>query len=160
MSSKQVRPAQIGKAAGSKLRYHHIVLTAGIMADQQFPILPPTHHDPYMGVICIEGQVSGLGLRLGNRRTVRVLGGGPATPAQNILAAGDVVENPVHKAGAIQPVGPVGAGGGVASRPHLGKLAPTGVPADHQRLSAPKITDPSNQGKGRLHCVLPGLFQV
>ena len=40
-----------------------------------------------MRIIRVEGQVSGLGLRLGNRRTVGVLGGGPAAPAQDILAA-------------------------------------------------------------------------
>jgi len=50
------------------------------MADQQFPVLSPAHHDPHMGIVRVEGQVSGLRVRLGNRRAVGVLGGSTAAP--------------------------------------------------------------------------------
>ena len=73
-------PAQAGKAAGGELRHHHIVLSAGTMADQQFPVLSSTHHDPHVGVVWVKGQISGLRVRLGNRRAVGVLGGSTAAP--------------------------------------------------------------------------------
>ena len=129
---KNIRPSKGGKSAGGELRYHHIVLTAGAVANQQLAVLPPGHHDSHMGIVRIEGQVSRLGLCLRNGRTVGVLGSSPAAPAQDVFAAGDVVKYPVHHAGAVQAIGPVGTSSGISSRPYLGKLAPAGVPAEHQ----------------------------
>ena len=130
------------------------------MADQQFPVLPPAHHDPHMGIVRVEGQVSGLRVRLGNRRAVGALGGGTAATAQDVFAARDVVENPIHHAGAIQAVGAVGAGGGTARGGHFPERPPPAVPANDQGFSAPKISHLPNQGKRGLHRLLPGLVQV
>ena len=106
------------------------------MADQQFPVLPPAHHDPHMGIVRVEGQVSGLRVRLGNRRAVGALGGGTAATAQDVFAARDVVENPIHHAGAIQAVGAVGAGTGAAGGGDLHGGSPAGVPAKDQALDS------------------------
>ena len=72
--------ARACKLKCEKILTRPIVLSAGTMADQQFPVLSPAHHDPYMGIIRVEGQVSGLRVRLGNRRAVGVLGGSTAAP--------------------------------------------------------------------------------
>ena len=47
---KNIRPPQGGKSAGGELRHHHVVLTAGAVADQQLAVLPPAHHNSYMGI--------------------------------------------------------------------------------------------------------------
>ena len=130
------------------------------MADQQFPVLPPAHHDPHMGIVRVEGQVSGLRVSQGNRCAVGVLGGGPAAPAQDVFAVCDVVENPVHHAGTIQSVGAVGASGGTACGGHFPERTPPAVPADDQGFPAPKISHFSDQGKRGLHRLFPGLVQV
>lgn len=77
---KNIRPPQGGKSAGGELRHNHIVLAAGAVADQQLTVLPPAYHDPHMGIVRVEGQITGLGLLLRNGRTVGVLGGGIAAP--------------------------------------------------------------------------------
>ena len=79
---KNIRPPQDSKSAGNELRYHHVVLTAGAVADQQLSVLPPAHHNSHMGIIRVEGQITGLGICLRNRRTVGVLGGGATAPAR------------------------------------------------------------------------------
>ena len=157
---KNIRPSQVSKPTCGELRHHYIVLSAGTVADQQFPVLSPAHHNAHMGIIRVEGQITGLGLRLRYGSAVGVLGAGASAPAQDILAAGEVVEDPIHKPGAVQAVGPVGPGCGASVRPHLGKLPPTAVPADHQGFSAPKIIHFSHQRECGLHRLFPGLVPV
>ena len=72
---ENIRPAQVSKPTCRELRHHHVVLTAGTVADQQFPVLSSAHHDPHMGIIRVEGQIAGLGLGLENQGVVSILGG-------------------------------------------------------------------------------------
>ena len=130
------------------------------MADQQFPILSPAHHDPHMRIVRVEGRITGLGLCLKNGHTVGVLGGGTAASSQDVFAARDVIENPIHHAGAIQTIGAVGVGGGAARSGHFPEHPPPAVPANNQGFSAPKISHLPSQGKRGLHRLLSGLVQV
>ena len=59
--------------------------------------------------------------------------------ADDIAAAGLIVKHPIHKTAAIQSVGAVSSGGGAACRSDLPQLAPSGVPANHEGFSSPKI---------------------
>ena len=110
----------------------HIVGAEGTVDDQQISPLVPSAHNANVGVLRVKHQVAGQGLVPGDGCAVGVLGVGAPAMADDVLAAGDVVEYPVHKAGAVHPVGPVGAGGGAARRRHLTECAPGVIPADGQ----------------------------
>ena len=133
---KNIRPSQVSKPTCGELRHHYIVLSAGTVADQQFPVLSPAHHNAHMGIIRVEGQITGLGLRLRYGSAVGVLGAGASAPAQDILAAGEVVEDPIHKPGAVQAVGPVGTCGAVACRRNLCEPPPATVPAQDEAFDS------------------------
>lgn len=70
-----------------RIRHYYIVLSAGTVTDQQFPVLPPAHHDPHMGIIRVEGQITGLGLYLRYGSAVGVPGAGISATAQGILTS-------------------------------------------------------------------------
>lgn len=61
---------------------------------------------------------------------------GTAAVAYDVLSIHDIVKYPIDKSAAVQSIGSICVGGGVAVRPYLGELAPAGVPADHQGLPA------------------------
>ena len=63
-----------------------------------------------------------------------VLHVGTAAVAYDVLSIRDIVKYPIDKSAAVQSIGSICVGGGVAVRPYLGELAPAGVPADHQGL--------------------------
>ena len=76
--------------------------------------------------------------------------GAPAV-TNYILAAGGVVKGPIHHAGTVQAVGPVGACGGTARRCHLSERPPAGVPTENKGFSAPIVGYFSHQLAGALH---------
>lgn len=110
----------------------HIVGSAGAVDDQQIAVFIPAAHNADMSIFWIEYQIAGLGLLPGDRGTVGVLHTSTTAMADNIFAVADIIESPVNKTGTVQPIGPIGAGCGVAVRPHLGELPPAGVPAENQ----------------------------
>ena len=63
----------------------------------------------------------------------------PASVADDVGPAGDVIENPIDEPGAVQPVRPHGSGAGASCGPDLLGCPPTGVPAQDKALSTPKI---------------------
>ena len=67
------------------------------MNDEQFTVCVPAANDAHMGIIRIEHQVTELCVRPRNIGTMAVLHGGPAAVADDIAAAGLIVENPIHK---------------------------------------------------------------
>ena len=84
---ENIRPAQVSKPTCRELRHHHIILSAGTVTDQQFPILSSAHHDPHMGIVRVEGQIAGLGLHLRYGSAVGVLGADISATAQGILTS-------------------------------------------------------------------------
>ena len=110
----------------------HIVGSTGTVDDQQIAAFVPATHYADMSIFWIEYQIAGLGLLPGDRGTVGMLHTSTTAMADNIFAVADIIESPVHKAGTVQPIGSIGAGCGVAIRPHLGELPPAGVPAENQ----------------------------
>lgn len=75
----------------------HIVGAAGTVDDEQIAVFISASHNANMGVPWIEYQITRLGLLPGDGGAIGVLGVGPSAVADDIFAAGDVVENPVHK---------------------------------------------------------------
>ena len=105
---KNIRPAHNGKAGRAKLSHNNIILSAGAVADQQLPSLVPAYDDPDVAVVRVKGQVSRLGLGLGDIGAVAVLHDNAPAVAYDIALA--VVEYPIHKAGTVKAEGPVSAG--------------------------------------------------
>lgn len=105
---KNIRPAHNGKAGRAKLSHNNIILSAGTVADQQLPGLVPAYDDPDVAVVRVKGQVSRLGLGLGDIGAVAVLHDNAPAVAYDIALA--VVEYPIHKAGTVKAEGPVSAG--------------------------------------------------
>ena len=114
----------------------HIVSSAGAVDNQQIAVFVSAAHDANMRVLWIKHQITRLGLLPGDGGTVSVLGACPSAMADDVFAAGDIVKHPIDKSAAIQPVGPVGAGGGVACGGDFPECAPAGVPADHQGFNS------------------------
>ena len=110
----------------------HIVGSAGAVDDQQIAVFVPAAYNANMGVLWIKHQITRLGLLPGDGGTVGVLGVCPSAMADDVFAAGDIVKHPIDKSAAIQPVGAVGARGGVACGGDFPERTPAGVPADHQ----------------------------
>ena len=75
----------------------HIVISAGAVDDEQFSACVPAANDAHMGIIRVEYQVTGLCVRPRNIGAIAVLHGGASAVADNIAAAGLIVENPIHK---------------------------------------------------------------
>jgi len=81
---------------------------------QQIAALVPAADDADVLIVRVEYEITGDGLRPCDLRAVGMLGVGAAAVAENVVPARGVVEYPIGKAGAIEAVGPVGAGGGAA----------------------------------------------
>lgn len=75
----------------------HIVIAAGAVDDQQLSVGVPSADNTHMGIIWIEHQVTGLGVRPRNIGTIAMLHRGPAAVADDIAAARLIEENPIHK---------------------------------------------------------------
>ena len=60
-------------------------------------MLVPTAHNADVGVSRIEHQVARDGLIPGDGGAVAMLGMGPAAVADDVAAASDVIEDPIHK---------------------------------------------------------------
>lgn len=129
----------------------HVVLSAGTVDDLDIAALVPAAHNANMGVLRVEYQIAGLGLGPRDRRTIAVLHPGPSAMANHVAPARHIVKYPIHKAGTVHAIGPVGSRGGTASGPNLLDGPPAGIPAKHQRLAAPKIIHFAHQLAGRLH---------
>ena len=110
----------------------HIVRAAGAVDHQQLSGFVPSTDDANMRIVRVKYQVTGPGVLPAYISTIAVLHGGPATMSDDIFTTGDIVKHPIDKSRAVQPVGPVGAGGGTARRRDLPQLSPAGVPAQHQ----------------------------
>lgn len=130
---------------------HHIILAERTVDDEHVSAFISATYDSHMLIIGIEHQIAGLGLIPRDGGTVGVLGMGAPAVTNYILAAGGVVKGPIHHAGTVQAVGPVGACGGTARRCHLSERPPAGVPADHQGLPAPGVVDLAHQSAGGLY---------
>lgn len=111
-------------------------MAAGTVDDQNVSVLVNPTHDAHMGIIRVEYQVTGLGVRPRNIGAIAVLHGGSSAVADDIAAARLIVEHPIHKTTAIQPVGAIGPGSGAARRRDLPQLAPTGIPAEDKTLDS------------------------
>ena len=67
------------------------------MNDEQFTVCVPAANDAHMGIIRVEYQVTGLGVRPRNIGAIAVLHGGSSAVADDIAAARLIVEHPIHK---------------------------------------------------------------
>ena len=63
----------------------------------------------------------------------------------DVLPAALIVEYPIYHSRAVQSKGTHGAGGRAAFGSDLHRHPPAGVPADHQRFSAPVIVDSAQE---------------
>ena len=79
----------------------HVVVSAGAVDDEQFSVCAPAANDAHMGIIRVEYQVTGLCVRPRNIGAIAVLCGGSSAVADDIAAAGLIVEHPIHKTAAI-----------------------------------------------------------
>ena len=130
---------------------HHIILAERTMDDEQISCFVSAAYDPNMLVTGIEHQIAGLGLIPRDGGTVGVLHVGTAAVAYDVLSIRDIVKYPIDKSAAVQSIGSICVGGGVAVRPYLGELAPAGVPAHHQGFPAPEVVDLAHQSAGGLY---------
>ena len=67
------------------------------MNDEQFTVCVPAANDTHMGIIRVEYQVTGLCVHPRNIGAIAVLCGGSSAVADDIAAAGLIVEHPIHK---------------------------------------------------------------
>lgn len=130
---------------------HHIILAERTVDDELVSTFISATYDSHMLIIGIEHQIAGLGLIPRDGGTVGVLHVGTAAVAYDVLSIRDIVKYPIDKSAAVQSIGSICVGGGVAVRPYLGELAPAGVPADHQGLPAPEVVDLAHQSAGGLY---------
>ena len=72
-------------------------MAAGTVDDQNVSVLVNPTHDAHMGIIRVEYQVTGLGVRPRNIGAIAVLHGGSSAMADDIAAARLIVEHPIHK---------------------------------------------------------------
>ena len=114
----------------------HIVGAEGTVDNQNIAALVPAADDPNMGVLRVKDQITDLRLRPGNASTVAVLRHSATAMANDVLAVRGVVEHPVHKPGAVQAIGPVGACGAVPCRCDLCKPSPAAVPAQDKAFDS------------------------
>lgn len=140
--------------------YNHVVGAAGTVDNLEVARLVAAADDADVGILRVENQVAGQGLLPGDGGAIGVLGVGSAAVADVVCAARGVVEHPIHKAGAVQAVGPVGAGGGAALGCDLGDGAPAWIPAQAQALAAPEVVDLTVEHEGRPHHLPPLRGQV
>ena len=101
------------------------------MDDQQISVFIPAANDADMFIIVIKHQITGNGLIPGDIGAIGVLCCRAAAMTDDIASVRGIVEHPIDKAGAVQAVGTVGAGGGAALRRDLHGGSPAGIPAQH-----------------------------
>lgn len=106
------------------------------MDHQQLPGFVSSADDANMRIVRVKYQVTGPGVLPAYIGAIAVLHGGPAAMSDDIASACGIVKGPIDKARAVQPVGPVGAGGGAARRRDLPQLSPAGVPAENKALDS------------------------
>ena len=111
---------------------HHIILAERTVDDEHVSAFISATYDSHMLIIGIEHQIAGLGLIPRDGGTVGVLHVDTAAVAYDVLSIRDIVKYPIDKSAAVQSIGSICVGGGVAVRPYLGELAPAAVPAKHQ----------------------------
>ena len=129
----------------------HIVRAAGAVNHQQISGFVSSTDDANMRIVRVKYQVTGPGVLPAYIGAIAVLHGGPAAMSDDIASACGIVKGPIDKARAVQPVGPVGAGGEVARRRDLPQLSPAGVPAENKALAAPKVGDLAVERQRVLH---------
>ena len=132
----EVKPSRPVMSKALQAGDDHIVGSAGAVDDQQIAVFVPAAYNANMGVLWIKHQITRLGLLPGDGGTVGVLGVCPSAMADDVFAAGDIIKHPIDKSAAIQPVGAVGAGGGVACGGGFPERAPAGVPAENQGFNS------------------------
>lgn len=81
-----------------------------------------------IGIIVMEYQVTGLSILPAYIGTIAMLHGCSSAMSDDIAAAGLIIEHPIHKAGAVQPVRAVCTDGGAARRYDVsaGRKSPNG----------------------------------
>ena len=103
---------------------HHIILAERTVDDEHVSAFISATYDSHMLIIGIEHQIAGLGLIPRDGGTAGVLHVGTAAVAYDVLSIRDIVKYPINKSAAVQSIGSICVGGGVAVRPYLGELAP------------------------------------
>lgn len=103
---------------------HHIILAERTVDDEHVSAFISATYDSHMLIIGIEHQIAGLGLIPRDGGTAGVLHVGTAAVAYDVLSIRDIVKYPIDKSAAVQSIGSICVGGGVAVRPYLGELAP------------------------------------
>ena len=114
----------------------HIVVAAGTVQDQDIAALVPAAHNSNMGILRVKDQITDLRLGPGDAGAVAMLGHGSTAVADDVLTACGIVKHPVHKAGTIQAVGSVGAGGAAACRCDLCEPSPAAVPTQDEAFNS------------------------
>ena len=109
---------------------NHVVGTAGAVNDQHVTALIKPTDDAHMGILRVKGEVAGDGLAPGNIGAVAMLHPCAASMSDHITAIADVIEHPIHEAGAIQAVGPYRTAAGTASCGDFPGRPPAGIPAE------------------------------
>lgn len=89
------------------------------MDNQQIAVFVPAANNADMRILWVKGQIAGLRLTPGNICAVGMLGIGSAAVANDIGSAGGVIKYPVHEAGTVQPIRPVGSRGLAPGCPYL-----------------------------------------
>ena len=120
---------------------HHIVRATGAVDDHDITAAVKAANNADMAVTRIKDKVSRLGVTPSNRRTVAVLRSGPAAMPKDGWSAALGVLYPIHHYRTIQAESSHSSMGGAAFGSDLHRHSPAGIPADHQRFSAPKIMD-------------------
>lgn len=114
----------------------HIVIATGTVQNQNTAALVPAAHNSNMGILRVKDQISNLCVRPGDIGAVTVLGHSSSSVADDVLAACGIVKHPVHKAGTIQAIGAVGAGGAAACRCDLREPSPAAIPAQYKAFDS------------------------
>ena len=130
---------------------HDAVIAAGAVDNQEVSGFVPASDDPDVTILRVKHKIAGGGIDPCDRGAVGVLHGRAAAVTEDVCAAAGVVKCPVGKPGAVEAVGPVGAGGGAAVRPYLLYGSPAAVPAEDKRLRAPKVAHLSDKLTSRFH---------
>lgn len=153
----ELRAADESKADGCSVRgTDHAAQGFGAVDNLQRACLRGTHHNPHMAQVGEKGQVSGLGLLPGHRRTAGILV--PCAVADGGECVGvpcGVDRRPGHQTGAIQAEGDQGAGGvAPVGGDHSGHT-PSVVPAETDRLATPEVAHLTGEGGSVFHHGLP-----
>ena len=106
---------------------HHIILAERTVDDEHVSAFISATYDSHMLIIGIEHQIAGLGLIPRDGGTVGVLHVDTAAVAYDVLSIRDIVKYPIDKSAAVQSIGSICVGGGVAVRPYLAHQSAGGL---------------------------------